>query len=223
MRLRRPRIPKRCLRLLVAFWLGCSLLWSLGLAWQLHAASQQPIDTVLVLGGSIHREIHATRLANRYPDVPILISKGSPQPCIRLIFERRHLDLSRVWLEECAHSTFTNFYFSLPVLQQWQVHKVRLVTSGNHMSRASRMAKIILGSHGIWVEPEAALEVGRPGNRESRAKMALDVLRSLGWAIGSQVYQPRCQQVVPLSEVNLTAWRKQGFKCQHQKLLNLEQ
>lgn len=211
----------RILRFCVVCCFTLSLIWGGAVAWQLRSAAQQPVDGVLVLGGSIYREIHATRLAKQYPEIPILISKGSPQPCVRLIFERRAIDLQRVWLEECAHSTLTNFYFSLSVLQRWQVRKVKLVTSGNHLPRATQMARIILGSHGIWVEPEAALEVGRPGNYESRLKTLLDTVRAIGWAVGSQVYQPHCRDVVPLSDVNLQAWRKQGYQCQHQEFLGL--
>jgi uncharacterized SAM-binding protein YcdF (DUF218 family) len=169
-----------------------------------------------VLGGSIKREMYAAQLVRQLPGVPIVISGGSPPPCNRLIFERERVDLGQVWLEGCARSTFENFYYSLPVLKQWRVRKVKLITSATHTGRALVMARVILGSHGIWVEPDFPVEQGRPGNRESHFKTVVDIGRSLGWAVVSQVYQPRCGAVVRLPEVDMQLWEQVGFRCERQ-------
>ncbi len=201
--------------------LGCLLAWAIALGLTLRSAATQPIDGMLVLGGSIRREIYAAqlaqqRLAQQLPVIPIIISGGSMSPCVRLIFERERAAIDQVWLEECARSTFGNFYYSLPILQQQQVHRVKLITSGTHTGRALIMARLILGSHGIWVEPDLAIEQGRPGNHESLVKTVLDVGRSLGWAIGSQFYQPHCGAIVQLSTVDLAVWRSRKFICEAQ-------
>jgi hypothetical protein len=78
------------------------------------------------------------------------------------------------------------------------------------------MAQILLGAQGIWVEPDIVEEQGIPGNRESLIKSGVDLTRSLVWALLSQVIQPKCTQLTPLSAVDLEAWRKSGFKCEHQ-------
>lgn len=189
---------------------------ALVLTLRLQLSVRQPVGAILVLGGSIQREIHATRLAAQLPQVPILISQGSMPPCIRLIFERSQQSLENVWLEECARSTFGNFYYNLPILQKWRVRKVKLVTSGSHVPRSLLMARIILGSHGIWVESDPAPETGRPGNRESGLKTVAEVGRSLAWAVVSQFYQPKCSAISALNTVDIADWRDRGFKCERQ-------
>jgi len=179
-------------------------------------ASFRPVDAFFVLGGSIRREIYVVQQAKQYPQIPILISHGSPDPCIWLIFQRELADLQKVWLEKCANSTFENFYYSIPILRRWGVHKVMLITSQSHLPRAKWMAQILLGAHGIWVELEIVQESGIPGNRESRLKTGLDLGRSLLWAILSQVIQPQCSNVTRLAEVDMQAWQNRGFKCERQ-------
>ncbi|MGJ5634020.1 YdcF family protein [Nostoc sp. CALU 1950] len=179
-------------------------------------ASSQPVDAFFVLGGSISRETYVAQQAKQYPQIPILISHGSPDPCILLIFQAELASLQNVWLEKCANSTFENFYYGIPILRRWGVHKVMLITSQSHLPRAKWMAQILLGAHGIWVEPEIVQEVGVPGNNESWAKTGLDVTRSLFWAILSQIIQPQCSNVTRLTQVDMPAWENRGFHCEHQ-------
>ncbi|MEA5551121.1 YdcF family protein [Anabaena cylindrica UHCC 0172] len=212
-RLRKFRRLLQNIAIALCFILG---IWLTFTTITLVSASSQPIDAFLVLGGSIRREIYVAKLAKQYPQIPILISHGSLDPCILLIFQREAADLEQVWLENCANSTFENFYYGIPILRSWGVKKVKLITSGTHIFRAKLMAQIILGAHGIWVEPEIAKEMGIPGNRESGIKTILDILRSLFWALFSQVIQPQCLQVTKLVDVDLQAWQQRGFQCEHQ-------
>ncbi|QLE59538.1 YdcF family protein [Nostoc sp. TCL26-01] len=179
-------------------------------------ASSRPVDGLFVLGGSIRREIYAAQTAKQYPQVPILISHGSSDPCILLIFQREAADLQNVWLEKCANSTFENLYYGVPILQRWGVHKLKLITSPTHLPRAKWLAQIILGANGIWVEVEVVPEMGVPGNRESWQKTGLDVTRSLFWAAFSQVIKPQCSNVVKLEQVDIQTWQRRGFKCERQ-------
>ncbi|MGV0026726.1 YdcF family protein [Phormidesmis priestleyi] len=195
--------------------MGIILVWLATIALSLFLSATKPVDAVLVLGGSARREIYAAELAKQFPQVPILISRGSADPCIWLIFERVQAPIDRVWLEHCAKSTFGNFYFGVPILRRWQVHKVRLVTSGSQATRAILLAQILLGAHGILVEPDVVQEIGIPGNRESFLKTSLDITRSLGWAVVSQFYSPSVN-VLPLKSVDIQVWRKQKFACEHQ-------
>ncbi|MBE9225616.1 YdcF family protein [Phormidium sp. LEGE 05292] len=194
--------------------LGILLLYNSAI---LYAASQKPVGAILVLGGSITREIHVAQLAKQSPEIPILISHGSLAPCILLIFQRAAAPIDNVWLENCANSTFGNFYYNLPILKQWQVNKVKLVTSATHLPRAIWLAQIMLGSHGIWVELEIATEThGVPANRESFFVTTIDVTRGLIWAIVSQFHEPKCTNLIPLSQVDLNIWKMKGFKCERQ-------
>lgn len=191
-------------------------IWTVNNGLILQKASQGPVDAILVLGGSITREIHVAELAKQYPQTPILISKGSLDPCVLLIFQRSQAPWQNVLLEKCANSTFGNFYFSLPILQQWQVDKIKVVTSPTHLPRAIWLAQIILGSHGIWVEPDIVKEQGVPGNRESFLVTAVDVTRALVWAVVSHFYTPECTNLIRLSDVDLNAWKLKGFNCERQ-------
>lgn len=212
----RPKLPRRLRSGLRYGLLGLLLCLSLQRGFQLVQAAQRPAEAVLVLGGSIKREIYAASLARRHPERPILISAGADDPCLWLIFEREAAPKERVWLEPCADSTLGNYRFSLPTLQRWQVRHVQLVTSGSHQRRALGLGRIILGSHGIWVSPAIAPESGRPGNRESWLKTLLDWLRGLAWALVSQVYSPRCDGLLPLAQVELNDWIGRDFSCEAQ-------
>ncbi|HEY9796841.1 MAG TPA: YdcF family protein [Leptolyngbyaceae cyanobacterium] len=189
---------------------------------KLQAAASAPVDAYFVLGGSIRREIYVAKLAKQHPETRILISHGSLDPCILLIFQREKAPIRHVWLEKCAGSTFDNFYFNIPILRQWGVRKVKLITSHTHLPRAKWIGQILLGAQGIWVEPEIVKEQGIPGNRESLLKTGLDVSRSLVWAVLSQVIQPKCSQLTPLATVNLEKWRNSGVKCERQGGLKLD-
>ena len=185
-----------------------------GRLWQ---AQHRPNDAYLVLGGSIRREMHMAELASTWSQPqPIVISAGSADPCIRLLFEQAGAPLEQVWLENCAGSTFSNFVYSVPVLERLGARHVTLVTSGSHTDRAVAMAHILLGAQGIWVDSLIVDETGVPGNQETRLKTALDISRSLLWAVVAQVYNPGCDRVVPLADVDLEQWRQRGFKCEHQ-------
>ncbi|OUL34512.1 YdcF family protein [Nostoc sp. 106C] len=190
-------------------WLVCTTI-------TLVSVSSQPVDGLFVLGGSIRREIYVAKEAKKYPSIPILISHGSPDPCVWLIFQRENTELQNIWLENCANSTWGNFYYSIPILQRWGVHKVKLITSPTHLPRAKWMAQILLGANGIWVEPDIVQEQGIPANHEFWLKTGLDVTRSLIWAGLSQIIQPECSKVTRLADVDMQAWQSHGFKCEHQ-------
>ncbi len=179
-------------------------------------ASAQRTDAFFVLGGSVEREIYVANLAKENPKTPVLISSGSEDPCIRLIFQEQAVsELQNVWLEKCANSTFGNFYYGIPIFKRLGVHKVKLITSGTQVLRAKLMAQILMGTHGIWVEMEIAPEYGIPANQESWLKTGIDVTRSLLWAPLSLVIYPQCPQVVKLIDVDINQPQYRGFKCEH--------
>jgi uncharacterized SAM-binding protein YcdF (DUF218 family) len=203
-----------CLCLVLSSWLVFTTI-------TLVSASSKPVDAFFVLGGSIRREMYIAQEAKEYPQIPILISQGSPDPCIWLIFQRQAAAMENVWLEKCAKSTFENFYYGIPILRRWGVHKVMLVTSPTHLPRAKWMAQILLGAHGIWVEPDIIQEQGVPGNRESWLKTGMDITRSVFWAGLSQFTEPMCLNITNLTEVNMQDWQNRGFKCERQGNLGI--
>lgn len=190
--------------------------WLIVSAIALAQAAMRPTDAVLVLGGSIQREIYAAELSTLYPELPILISQGSEAPCIRKIFEWDQAPVHRVWLEQCADSTFGNFYFGLPILQAWGARHVEVVTSPTHLPRALWLARVMFSSHGIWATPNIVKETGIPGNQEAWWKTILDVSRGGLWAIASLFYQPQCGDIVPLSQIDISSWDSQAVQCERQ-------
>lgn len=211
--------PSRRKRWFITLGVGflLALLLAVGKGFALaYQHAKVPLDAVFVLGGSIKRELYISKYARSHPDIPILISSGSKPPCIYLIFQRDSAPMDNVWLENCARSTFGNFYYGLPILERWGVRQVKLVTSASHLPRSLWLAQIVLGAHGIWVEPEIVPEVGVPGNHELFLKTLLDLARSLLWAVISQIYTPSCDRQTPLAEVDLAAWKTSGFHCEHQ-------
>ncbi|MDJ0715828.1 MAG: YdcF family protein [Prochloraceae cyanobacterium] len=206
----------RVFKLAILFSSGVLASWLLIISLKLYANASQPVDAFFVLGGSIRREIYVAHLAKQQSQIPILISTGSQEPCIWLIFQREKAPKEKVWLENCANSTFDNFYFGVPILEQWGVNKVRLITSPTHLPRAKWLAQIFFGARSIWVEIETVKEEGTPGNQESTLKTALDVTRSLFWALLSQIVQPQCSKVTKLVDVDIKAWQDSGFKCERQ-------
>ncbi|MEM7554955.1 MAG: ElyC/SanA/YdcF family protein [Cyanobacteria bacterium P01_A01_bin.84] len=185
------------------------------------SASSKSTDAFFVLGGSITREVYVAQLAKQHPQIPILVSKGSQDPCILLIFRKKAASLQNVWLEKCANSTFDNFYYGIPVFRNWNSRKIKLITSPTHLPRAKWMAQILFGTHGIWVETEVVTEKGVPGNQEHWLKTGLDIIRSILWAILSHVIQPQCPKIINLADVNMKDWLAKGFQCEHQENLNI--
>lgn len=203
---------------------------------QLYQAAHRPVDALFVLGGSIRREMAAAELARDHGQLPVLISAGSPAPCVWTIVERGAPGLnaeigsvdpsfvdpkSHIWLEPCATSTLGNYRFGLPILKNWKARHVQLMTSGTHQLRATGLGRIILGSHGIWLSPTPVAETGRPGNQESPLKTGLDWLRGLAWALMSQFYAPQCPGLVRLDQVVLEDWVDREFECESQGKVEL--
>ena len=210
------RLLKSLLTTVLAFigLLTASLL--LNITFKLASHRSLPVDAFLVLGGSINREIYVAKLAKQSPNIPILISHGSDDPCILLIFQREQASIDNVWLEKCAESTFGNFLFTLPILKSWEVKKVKLITSQTHLPRAKLLADVLLVSQGIAVDLDIAPETGIPGNYESTLKTGIDLTRSLFWALPAQAIKPSCPKLIKLADVDLATWQKQGFVCERQ-------
>lgn len=181
-----------------------------------------PVDVYLVLGGSITREIYVSKIRENYPQIPIIISQGSQDPCILLIFKKEKVNIDNVWLEKCANSTFDNFFFSISLLKKWQKKHVFVITSDTHFPRAKLMAKIALLSQGFAVTVEGIPEFdGIPANHENIIKTILDVTRTMVWAWFGQFINPVCHDIIPLSDVDLRQWYLDGFACESRRSLQL--
>ncbi len=149
-------------------------------SWVLHRVSQSPATAIVVLGGGIQREMFAAQVAQRHPQLPVLISSGSALPCVyRVLVEDHQIEWDRISIDWRAKDTVTNFTATLPWLQAEDHTHVVLVATDGHMGRAGLLAQIVWGWHGITYTPETF-----PGDHRTRpGKTALDVGRSLAWLI----------------------------------------
>jgi uncharacterized SAM-binding protein YcdF (DUF218 family) len=214
-RLNRKKRQKWLIFALIIFCCAIALKIAFNLIYLLPQNTMRSPDVIFVLGGSIQRENYAAKLANLYPDLPILISKGSHAPCVYQIFLKLQSRMNNVCLETCANSTFGNFFFGVPIIRHWGAHKVMLITSPTHLPRAQWMAQIQLGTQGIAVEIKLTNEPGIPGNQESKLKTALDITRSILWSGFAQLISPPCFDVTELIKFNSQDWQNKPYQCEY--------
>lgn len=104
-------------------------------------------QAIVVLGGTADRERKAAELAQRYPNLEIWVSSGTSEAA--QIFAEAGIARSRIRYDNQAIDTVTNFTTLVEPLMQRQIRHVYLVTSDFHLSRATAIATIVLGSQGI--------------------------------------------------------------------------
>jgi uncharacterized SAM-binding protein YcdF (DUF218 family) len=142
--------------------------------------SKQP-EAVIVLGGStknLEREKFTAQFARKYPNLPILISGGSPPVSTKRVFAKAGINPQRLHLDYEAVDTVTNFTTLVDDLQARKIKNVYLVTSDFHMRRACIIGEIILGSRGIHFK---AISVPSQTPPEPIEKSIRDGVRSLLW------------------------------------------
>jgi uncharacterized SAM-binding protein YcdF (DUF218 family) len=147
------------------------------------AYRQAPIPQgILVLEGQTSRVYRGADLAQQYPTLPVWVS-GNPegQPLNEAIFRQVGVAASRVYYDNCATDTVTNFSCTVADLTEQQIHHVYLVTSDYHMTRSRIIAAVVFGSRGIVVTP---VVIAAPDRRpESPFRTLRDVVRAILWLV----------------------------------------
>lgn len=137
-------------------------------------------EAFLVLGGHEERERYAAKLAQQHRDLPIWVSSGSPQEYARQIFAKAGISSDRLYFDYRAKDTVTNFTTLVDELKAQGIDSVYLVTSENHMKRATIIGDIVFGSRGIDFQPVAVPSENPP---ESLDKCLRDGARAVFWLI----------------------------------------
>ncbi|MBE9078445.1 YdcF family protein [Romeria aff. gracilis LEGE 07310] len=152
------------------------------LVWFTYGQSRlsQP-HVALVLGGAPEREQFAAEFAKAHPNVEIWISSGSNPEYTEWIFNQAQIPTSQWRLDYSAVDTVTNFTTLIDELKAEQVEAVYLITSDYHMRRASVVARIVLGSQGIYFKPVAVPTQAAPNRPETLVREFRDGARSLLW------------------------------------------
>lgn len=173
--------------------------------------SQAKEDSIIVLGGSVAREVFAAVLAKREPNHLTIVSGGEPPNCTRRIFANANAPVENVVLDRSARSTFENYTYSLPLLKRFHARKTGVITSEGHEQRAVWMARIFLWSNGIAVDNKIIPgDFSQSGHAEDPLKTMLDVIRSIAWAPVTNIFAPQ-GDVVMLKDVSEDT---NGCNCQ---------
>ena len=167
-------------------WLSI-LLGACGLIWFFNTSGEAPSpppQLILVAGGYEYRESHAARLAGE-SGLPVLVTGGISRDYGNLLFRAAQVPSSQVSRDDRAHDTLENFTTSLAALRNRKVRHILLVTGADHMPRALLVGRIVAGSRGIRITPEA-VDCGEDCHPESPLKRLADAGRALIWAISGQ-------------------------------------
>lgn len=133
---------------------------------------------MLVLGGATEREVFAAEFARQHPELEIWVSGGSNPEYADWVFSEAGIDLNRVHFDRRAVDTVTNFTTLVDELHAKGIESIYLITSDNHMRRASVIGEIVLGSRGIVFKPIAVPSGSEP---EPLQKAIRDGVRALLW------------------------------------------
>lgn len=163
-------------RSLILLLLGLSIAGWFGYR---HVKSEmtQP-EAMLVLGGATEREVFAAEFARQHPELEIWVSGGSNPEYADWVFSEARIDLNRVHFDRRAVDTVTNFTTLVDELRARGIESVYLITSDNHMRRASVIGEIVLGSRGIVFKPISVPSGEEP---EPLQKAIRDGARALLW------------------------------------------
>jgi uncharacterized SAM-binding protein YcdF (DUF218 family) len=122
---------------LLAFFFALGTLWFFEGSWPDPSASRVPWkpDAILILGGGdTARARQAKRLADDYPDIPLVVT-GDGGDIVNQLHELGISD-QRIIHEQSAKSTYQNAKLTDPILKSRGVRRVVLVTNWFHVPRA---------------------------------------------------------------------------------------
>lgn len=112
--------------------------------------------------------------------MPIWLSSGANDTISRQIFSNAGINLERIHFDNRATDTVTNLTSLVNDFQRQKIKHIYLVTSDYHISRASAIATVVLGSKGITFTP---ISVPEKSPRESFLKIIRDTIRALFWVM----------------------------------------
>ncbi|MGD1713424.1 YdcF family protein [Dapis sp. BLCC M172] len=159
-------------------WFLVGFLVTFWISYQQFAGSIEPPQALLVLGGAIEREVFAAEFAQQHPHLDIWVSSGTNPEYAEWLFSQAGISQTRLHLDYDAVDTVTNFTTIVDKLKSQGITSVYLVTSDDHMRRATVIGQIILGSRGISFKP---LPVPSGRSPEPIEKVIRDGIRGIVW------------------------------------------
>ncbi len=138
-----------------------------------------PPQIILVLGGDVNREFIGANLA-KILNLPLIISGGSNPEYAKWSIEKIGLNSNQFFLDYRAIDTLTNFTSLVTELRSKEITHVLLITSWDHMDRASKVGNIIAGSRGIKLT-KISIPCEPNCKTEGHKKQFGDVIRAIIW------------------------------------------
>ncbi|GAX34330.1 YdcF family protein [Nodularia sp. NIES-3585] len=151
-------------------------------------------QAILTLGGGPDREEFTAQFAQKYPQLDIWVSSGSPPEKALDIFQNAAIANDRFHLDYRAVDTVTNFTTLVDDFKHKDIQHIYLITSAYHLPRAKAIATIVLGSQGITFTP-ISIPSSKP--RESILRIVRDSGRSLFWIVSGRTgasFNPRFRE-----------------------------
>lgn len=146
-------------------------------------------QAVLMLGGStsaLEREKFTAKFVSQQPNLEnleIWISSGGSgkyNSYVRKIFIKAGINSEKIYFDEQAVDTVTNFTTLVDELKSRGITSVYLVTSDYHIRRAQVIGEVVLGSRGIVFKSVAVPSKKPP---EPIEKAIRDGVRAILWVI----------------------------------------
>jgi len=151
-------------------------------------------QAIFTLGGDPSREEFTAEFAQKYPNLDIWVSSGTPPEPALDIFKSADISHHRLHLDYRAVDTVTNFTSLVDDFKQQKIQHIYLITSADHMPRAKAIATLVLGSQGIIFTP---IPIPSQNPRESIVRIVRDSGRSLLWIVSGRTgasFHPRFRE-----------------------------
>tara|TARA_Y100001968_G_scaffold192167_1_gene176059 strand:+ start:339 stop:920 length:582 start_codon:yes stop_codon:yes gene_type:complete len=146
--------------------------------------TKAPPEIILVLGGDINREFIGANLA-KILNLPLVVSGGSNPEYANWSIEKIGLKSNQFFLDYRAKDTLTNFTSLVDEFHLKGISHALLITSHDHMRRASNIGNIIAGSRGIKLT-KIPIPCEPRCQEESKKKQIGDIIRAITWVITGQ-------------------------------------
>ena len=146
--------------------------------------TKAPPEIILVLGGDINREFIGANLA-KILNLPLVVSGGSNPEYANWSIEKIGLKSNQFFLDYRAKDTLTNFTSLVDEFHLKGINHALLITSYDHMKRASNVGNIIAGSRGIKLT-KIPVPCEPSCKKEGQKKQIGDIIRAIAWVITGQ-------------------------------------
>ena len=138
-----------------------------------------PPEIILVLGGDIAREHAGAKIANIL-NLPLVVSGGSNPEHANWLIKNSGLPNSQVKLDYRAKDTLTNFTSLIDDFSKQKISHAFIITSEDHINRATIVGNIIAGSRGIKLST-ISIPCKNFCEKESLEKKLFDSIRAIAW------------------------------------------